>query len=292
MHFNFFKTPKPPLEFQAPKSLVGFELLEKVEGDRRSLELLLREGNAAQQRLAEIISPCKQGARCDSAACPVCGRRFRMRFAGHLAELIANDDADWWAVSFVPKDRIYALGRLRQFSPSLFKDRLRKQLERSGLADAAVVLGIDFAVQIFSQPNQAPVWRPHGYTLIRGYSTEAIHAALDPHYPKAPRTPRPIHSRRINKDTVLRVTSYAYKCQFNIRSQIGGVNGNYDTHKGPLEPAHLLEIAPLLHQWGFSGRYLLRGFCRTSDANGKAMLHIDDEISEFVRLATSDTEEE
>jgi hypothetical protein len=179
---------------------------------------------------------------------------------------------------------------LHQFNPNRFKNRVRKQLERSVLKEAAVVLGIDFAVQIFNQPNKAPLWRPHGYMLVRGHSTEAIHAALDPYHPPGPRTPRPIHSRKIDKKTVLRVTSYAYKCQFNIRSHIGG--GNHDTLKLPLEPAHLLEIAPLLHQWGFSGRYLLRGFCRTSDANGKTTLHIDDEISEFVRAATSDTEEE
>jgi hypothetical protein len=90
----------------------------------------------------------------------------------------------------------------------------------------------------------------------------------------------------IDKKTILRVTSYAFKCKFNIRSQICGVDRNRDTDKRPLEPAHLLEIAPLLHQWGFGGRYLLRGFCRTSDVNGKATLHIDDGISEFVRIAS------
>ena len=284
MHFNFFNTPKPPLEFQPPHSLLGFETLEKAESDRRALVSLLRGGNAAQQRLAAIISPCQRGARCHSAACPVCGRQFRMRFAGHLAELIANDDADWWAVTLVPPDRTYPLGGLRQFSPSQFKDRIRKQLERSVLADAAVVFGIDFAVQIFSQPNKAPIWRPHVYKLMRGHSTESIHAALDHYYPRGPRTPRPILSRKIDKKTILAVTSYAFKCQFNIRSHIGG--GNHDTHKRPLEPAHLLEIAPLLHQWGFSGRYLLRGFCRTSDRSGKTTLHIDDGISEFVRIAS------
>jgi hypothetical protein len=101
MHFNFFNTPKPPLEFQLPHSLVGFESPEEVENDRRALVSQLREGTPAQQRLAEIISPCQQGARCGSAACRVCGRRFRNHFAGHLAELIANDDADWWAVTLV-----------------------------------------------------------------------------------------------------------------------------------------------------------------------------------------------
>jgi hypothetical protein len=230
MHFNFFNTPKPPLEFQPPHSLGGFETLEKVEGDRRALVSLLRGGTAEQQRLAEIISPCQRGARCHSAACPVCGRQFRMRFAGHLAELIANDDADWWAVTLVPPDRTYPLGGLRQFSPSQFKDRIRKQLERSVLADAAVVFGIDFAVQIFSQPNKAPIWRPHVYKLMRGHSTESIHAALDHYYyPPVSHTPRPIHSRMIDKKTILRVTSYAFKCKFNIRSHIGGVDGNRDT---------------------------------------------------------------
>jgi len=287
MRFDFSHTPKPPPEFHPAQSLGGFETLEKAESDRRTLVSLLHGGNSAQQRLAEIISRCQRGARCHSAACPVCGRQFRMRFAGHLAELIANDDADWWAVTLVPPDRTYPLGGLRQFSPSQFKDRIRKQLERSVLADAAVVFGIDFAVQIFSQPNKAPIWRPHVYKLMRGHSTESIHAALDHYYyPPGPRTPRPIHCRMIDKKTILRVTSYAFKCKFNIRSQICGVDRNRDTHKRPLEPIHLLEIAPLLHQWGFSGRYLLRGFCRTSDTSGKTTLHIDDGISEFVRIAS------
>ena len=281
MRFDFFRTPRPEPEFHPAHSLVGFESPEKVEGDRRRLESLLREGNAAQQRLAEIIAPCRQGARCGSAACRVCGRRFRIHFGGHLAELIANDYADWWAVSLVPADCIYPLGRLHEFDPNHFKDRIRKQLERSELADAAMVLGLDFAVQIFSQSNQAPLWRPHGYTLIRGHSTEAIHAALDPYHPPGPRTPRPIRSRMINKKTILQVTSYAFKCGFNIRSQIGGVDR--DTQKRPLDPIHLLETAPLLHRWGFSGRYLLRGLRRTSPAAGKNALYIDDPFIEFVR---------
>ena len=249
---------------------------------------LLREGNAAQQKLAEIIAPCQRGARCGSAACRVCGRLFRIRFAGHLAEIITTDDDDWFAVSLVPGDCdcMYPLGRLCQFNPNHFKDRIRNQLARSVLKDAAVVLGIDFAVQIFSQPNKAPLWRPHVYMLVRGHSTKAIRAALDPYHPPGPRTKRPIHSRMIDKKTILQVTSYAFKCKFNIRSQICGVDRNRDTHKRPLEPIHLLEIVPLLHQWGFGGRYLLRGFCRTSDVNGKATLHIDDGISEFVRIAS------
>src|SRR5450756_2089000 len=102
MRFNFLHTPKPPPKFHPAQSLGGFETPEKAESDRRALVSLLREGNAAQQKLAEIIARCQRGARCHSAACPVCGRQFRMRFAGHLAELIANDDADWWAVTLVP----------------------------------------------------------------------------------------------------------------------------------------------------------------------------------------------
>jgi hypothetical protein len=292
MRFDFFHTPMPPPEFHPAQSLAGFETPEKVEEDRRTLASLLRAGTTKQQQLAQIISSCQHGARCDSAACPVCGRRFRIHFAGHLAKLIENDYADWWAVSLVPVDCdcMYPLGRLRQFNPDQFKDRVRKQLERSELVDAAVVFGIDFAVQVFSQPNKAPLWRPHAYMLIRGHSTAAIHAALDQYYPSGPRTPRPIHSRRITKETILRVTSYTCKFRFNVRSQIGGVNGNRDTEKRPLEPMRLLEIAPLLHQWGFGGRYLLRGFRRTSPAAGKNALFIDDPLIEFVRIASSEPE--
>ena len=292
MRFDFLDTPTPPPEFHPAHSLGGFETLEKAESDRRALVSLLRGGTAAQQQLAEIISPCQPDARCGSAACRVCGRRFRIKFAGHLAELIATDEDDWFAVSLVPGDCdcMYPLGRLCQFNPNHFKDRVRKQIERSELAEAALVLGIDFAVQIFSKPNKAPLWRPHVYMLIRGHSTKAIRAALDPYHPPGPRTPRPIHSRMIDKKTILQVTSYAFKCKFNIRSQICGVDRNRDTHKRPLEPIHLLEIAPLLHQWGFGGRYLLRGFCRTSEQNGKTTLHIKNPWSEFIRAATSETE--
>ena len=93
---------------------------------------------------------------------------------------------------------------------------VRKQLQRSELAGAPVVLGIDFAVQTFPRPNQAPLWRPHAYMLIGGCPTVETRAALEPHYPSGPRTPRPIHSRKIDKKTVLRVTSYTYKSAFNI----------------------------------------------------------------------------
>ena len=55
MRFNFLYTPKPLPEFHPAQSLGGFETPEKAESDRRALVSLLREGNPAQQKLAEII---------------------------------------------------------------------------------------------------------------------------------------------------------------------------------------------------------------------------------------------
>jgi hypothetical protein len=258
--FNFFKTPLPQGKFAAHESLPGFETLAAAKSRRSELIRILSAGDEPEQELVKILSRCKKDSRCLSAADPVCQGRYRIWFGATAARLIARDDADWTAISIVPSDLIFPMGALRRFNPFNFKDRIRKQIERGELATASGIGGIDFAVQHFIA-GKPPIWRPHAYLLIRCTPAQA-RTQFEGCYEAGPRTPRPLMVRRVNKDEVLKATTYAFKSVFRQRMPSTDSKGNADTSYTDLTESQWSELAPLLHEWDYGGRLILRGLRR------------------------------
>jgi hypothetical protein len=257
MNFDFFAAPNPPTEFDPHHRLSGFESVS-VAGDRQDdLADILIGGDANAKKLADLIGGCDKGKRCRSGACPICLRRWRRWFAGTVAGLIAEDDVNWWVASLVPPDLVFPIGKLDQFEPAKFKDRLRKQLQRSKISDATAIGGIDLAVQHFDD-GRGEVWHPHAYLLIRKRGKKAIHRALTRFYPSTDDTPRPLRVKKIDKTDLLKPTTYAFKSTFKQRIPCKDANGNKDTEEKGLAPKHWLELAPLLHKWGIDGRLIRR----------------------------------
>jgi hypothetical protein len=260
MTFNFFKTPVPKGEFAPHQSLPGFETMKIAISRRSKLIGILSDGDEPEQQLAKILKCCRKRSRCLSAADPVCLGRYRIWLGATAARLIARDEADWVSVSIVPSDLIFPLGKLHRFHPLQFKDRLRKQLERSQIAAAIGIGGIDFVVQHFSA-NHPPHWHPHAYLLLRCSRVEAREAFEDLYRPDAD-TPRPLRITPVKKDEILNATTYAFKSLFYQRLPCTDSEGNADTSNTDLTDSQWLELAPLLHKWDFTARLILRGLRR------------------------------
>jgi hypothetical protein len=257
MNFDFFAAPDPLKEFDPRYGLPGFETVGAAADRGDDLADILIGGDANAKKLADLIGGCDKGKRCRSGACPICLRRWRRWLAGTVSELIAMDDVNWRAVSLVPPDLVFPVGKLDQFKPVKFKDRLRKQLQRSGISGATVIGGIDLVVQHFDD-GRDPIWHPHAYLLVRKRGKKAIRRALEKRYPGTPDTPRPLRVATVDKDELLKPTTYAFKSTFKQRIPCKDANGNKDTEEKDLAPAHWLELAPLLHRWGIDGRLIRR----------------------------------
>jgi len=121
----------PTGDWDPALSLENFETFRQVTRRRDELINILQAGNSAAQQVAETLASCKKVHRCRSATCPVCGRMFRRRWGGQVAQMIGNDPHRWTAVSLVNSADKYAVGDLHSFSPKLAKDRLRKQISRT-----------------------------------------------------------------------------------------------------------------------------------------------------------------
>lgn len=266
MRFDFKNLPLPAKSFDPRRKLEGFETLEEaLRRKRRLLSILPADG-----ALADKIGHCTSRARCNSAACPTCTRRFRIRLSSTIARLIAEDRKAWHCVTLVPPKLSFSLGKLRRFDPRKCKDRLRRQLDRSGLRYAEIFGAFDFDVQTFVNAKRGPKWRPHLYILVRGSSKELIRAALARHYPRTASTPVPMKIRKIKKEDAIKVATYSFKATFNQRAPTRDRTGNRDTWSTPISEAQWAELAPLLDTWTFLGRQFLFGLDRQDLASAAA----------------------
>jgi hypothetical protein len=267
LRFNFFDASRPGADFDPRYKLPKFETFSVAKVRRQKLCEVLATGDSAACNLAGVLSGCRKGHRCRSAACPVCARMFRVIWCGHLAQAVHASCCDWYAVNLVPPDLRFLRGQLHSFHPNVFKDRLRKQFERGklGISRTAIVGGIDVALQIFEDPRRQPEWRPHAYFLVRGMAEGVIKAALREHYPADDDTRRPLRITQLDQTPLdaIKVATYSLKATFSARSPTTDSLGNDDTQKEFIPDDSWIELAPLLHRWGFDGRLIRRGSLST-----------------------------
>jgi len=258
MRFDFFRYAIPD-RFNPATTLEGYETFEQADKARRTLVSLLKAKSPRERKLTELLRKCRRGERCLSAACPICARRARAWWVTELSEYMSvSRDENWYAVSLVPANCRFPLGNLSTFNPARVKDKLRKQLDRSRLANSVVVGAIDFGVDA-SSVRHAPMWHPHFYLLIQARSKKRIRKALGRYYPKAAHTPRPIRIRKVGSrdEDLVNVTSYSLKSTFTKRVRVKGPSGTKPI-KTPIDPDHQVELALCLHRWGLGMRLFRR----------------------------------
>lgn len=258
MRFNYFKSPISK-KFDPRKVLEGFETLERAKEDRAKLiQMLAGVDTTVAKRLAKRLSGCRSGEhRCRSASCSVCGRRFRAWWTDLGCSLMAQEDKPWYRVSLVPPHEKYTEGNLHKFKPAAAKDRLRKQLERSEVSKAKVFGGIDFAFQVTE--GQKGFWRPHYYFFIRTSKKKAT-SVFGGLYEADKHTRRPAIIKRVGSESEDLVAVVSYSLKMIFQKKVPGLDnqGNSKPVGRPLEDKHLLELAPLLHRWGFGARIIRR----------------------------------
>ena len=80
----------------------GFETYADAKKRRAQKIRSLRQGDKDQQRLADKLERCRKGSRCDSGACDVCLRLYRLRLLRKPAQCYPLDRIGPERQSFPP----------------------------------------------------------------------------------------------------------------------------------------------------------------------------------------------
>jgi hypothetical protein len=239
----------PILKGCDPRTLDGFESVHEARRRRRSLANIL--GND-WPKLALRLRSCRGQDKCLSGACPLCQRRVRLRLAGHIAQHVQSDWADWSTVTIVSDDYRYSVGHLSSFDPKKMKDRLRQQLQRSAISDVPVYGGIDIDFDVGTQR-----FVPHLYLIVRA-GRKACREAFERFYPATRAIRRPVVTRRVKHAEALSPATYMLKSLFNERKPGRDWKGNRTTTTVLMADEYLGEVARALDQWGFVNRIFQR----------------------------------
>ena len=139
---DFFWSTLPTPEHDLRRHLEGFETKAQVQERAKHLVRILGKGNRRQRRLAKRLKRCRRGRRCLAVPCPRCRRRYRLWLVGEMLRLL-KDREDLSFVTLIPPDLRLGRGGLEGFEPRRFVERLRRQMQRAGLAKIAVMGGVD-----------------------------------------------------------------------------------------------------------------------------------------------------
>ncbi|EPF7652383.1 hypothetical protein ACXLRA_002714 [Vibrio vulnificus] len=202
--------------YSSLSQLRRFETVQSsVEENYTRAKYLLMSGGKDNIDLAErLISCCEMNAPCESFACKLCNRRFRLRKVDEIVDKMREGKNKWWSVTLLDYSRAFGRSELQHFDLKKSKDRLRKLLKRSGFSGP--ILGsieIDFH-------ESCQLWLPHFHLVIPINKENRIAKKviskklklLQPHHIKVDRIARPSKFMRI-KNPYTQV-SYVYKLAF------------------------------------------------------------------------------
>ncbi|ANS87901.1 hypothetical protein VSVS12_04201 [Vibrio scophthalmi] len=186
------------------------------EENENRINTLRRVGGTEYNRIADLLSDCLKGERtCNSLACKLCNRTFRLRRVDDLVAKIRSEKGSWWIVTIIDYSSAFTSEELNSFDVSKSKDCLRKRLKRAGFE--GVIVG-SFEVDFH---DICGLWLPHYHLLCRNTKQnrqaknelQAMLARQQPSHIKAGRTPKPLMFQRL-KQRYTQV-SYIYKLVFN-----------------------------------------------------------------------------
>ncbi len=222
----------------------GFETYAQAK-DRRAFKIhVLRGGNPQQRRIAARLARCRKGKRCNSGACDVCERRFRLRLLRQLTPILASRK-HWVRASVVTADLLFVPGELADVDLNALRRKISKRFERWSLRDRIVIAGIDISSN--SQDNEAIGWQLHLYIMIEGEHVPQLEEAVKATFPPEPTARIPYHFKQVTG--AIRPISYLYKAVFWRRSRYTLYGRDYRIRKLPLKPPELRELCEFL------GRY-------------------------------------
>ncbi len=196
--------PSSRSEYDIRKLVGDFETVgaAKAERDLRVRHLQMAGANE-HGRLADKLETCAPEARCRSAACPICCRRFRWWFTGAVLEILGQIP-DPIVATLIPGGQAVPTGDLRDFSPKRFGDMLRQQLRRTGAGNQVILGGIDGEYDEMHQ-----LWQPHFHLIASASLKPTFDELRDRFYLRSDRVHRPVLTQPVNDPA--RQVSYCVK---------------------------------------------------------------------------------
>jgi hypothetical protein len=192
----------------------GFETHVEAE-ERRACKIeVLGGGNKTQQQLAGKLQRCRKGNRCNSGACDVCTRLFRLRLLSQLQPILASRP-HWTRASVVTADFLFAPGELADVDLDALRRKISKRFERWSLRNRIVIAGIDISLNL--EDNEAVGWQLHLYMLVEGEHTPRLEEAVKATFRPETTARVPYHFTQVTG--ALRTVTYLYKAVFWRRSR-------------------------------------------------------------------------
>ena len=218
---------------------------------------ILGRGNRDQQRLANKLERCRKGSRCESGACDVCLRLYRLRLLRQTGPVLAAR-LHWTRASVVPAGFLLPLGELANVELKALGEMIDKRLERSSLRRRIVLAGIDISLNL--QDNKIVGWQLHLYMLIEGENTLRLREAIKAAFPPEPIAPTPYDFDEVKVPS--NCVTYLFKAIFRRRSRYTNANNQPRTKSLPLKGPELRELLQFLDKHAIGERLILRGIRR------------------------------
>jgi hypothetical protein len=235
----------------------GFETHAEAVARRDFKIEVLGGGNKTQQQLAGKLARCQKGNRCNSGACDVCARLFRLRLLRQLQPILASRP-NWTRASVVTADFLFAPGELANVDLNALRQKIGKRFERWSLRNRIVIAGIDISLNL--EDNDAVGWQLHLYLLVEGEHTPQLAEAVKATFPPEKTARVPFHFTQVTG--ALRTVSYLYKSVFWRRSRYTLFERRPRTKNQPLKRPELRELLEFLGRYPVDARLILRGLRR------------------------------
>jgi hypothetical protein len=249
-----------------PPTPDGFETFADAKERRAQKIRILSQNDKEQQRLATKLERCRKESRCESGACDICLRLYRLRLFRQTSQVLAARP-HWTRASVVPAGFLLPLGELRKVELKALGEMIEKRLERSSLRRRIVLAGIDVSLNL--QDNNIIGWQLHLYMLIEGENTLRLREAIKAAFPPEPTAAIPYDFDEVKVPS--NCVTYLFKAIFKRRSRYTTANGQPRTKSLPLKGPELRELLLFLDQHFVGERLILRGIRR----NGRRLVIIN-----------------
>lgn len=126
------------------------------------ISILQRVGGHENEILADKLIRCSEHQeRCNSIACKICNRDFRIKRVDELVTKIRHGKGRWRVVTIIDYNRAFSDDSLEDFDPRKAKDRMRKQIGRSGFE------GPMFGTLELDRHRSCGLWLPHFHLIYK-----------------------------------------------------------------------------------------------------------------------------
>jgi hypothetical protein len=144
---------------------------QRAESAQR-IRCLRRDGSNQSLALADKLQGCRYRIRCQSMACPVCARLRRLSYGATVLRFVACYPLiELHLVTLINPSDAFSAGQLHNFDPTKLISRLRRQLERAGIAKVSA-----FLIGAVDGEWDAgwSVFQPHAHLLVWCVSNSAL----------------------------------------------------------------------------------------------------------------------